>query len=138
MLSRLFEAPSLTRMLCQNRCIVGNKETGPVDKICENVSPYSESPTAEILRFSHSRSQNQVLQNILEELGKRLRKRMDANRTLREVRETLDRVGWSIASYSYAMFMVRQGVPLRTEDGLAFVRGGGSRLTNDFTNEAGP
>ncbi|KAK2003507.1 hypothetical protein LX36DRAFT_625053 [Colletotrichum falcatum] len=91
-------------------------EIGPVDDICENDFPDTESPTAELLRFSHSPSTAEVLQTVMDELGKKLRERTAAINALREARETLDGVVWTIAPYDYAMFMAGQEVPPEDEE----------------------
>ncbi|KAK1579801.1 uncharacterized protein LY79DRAFT_563477 [Colletotrichum navitas] len=131
--------PFFTRMLRQNGRIIGyvtddvaflnnnykpeipERDTragniGPVDDICENDFPDTESPTAELLRFSQSPSTVEVLQTVLDELGKKLRERKAAINALREARETLDGVVWTIAPYDYAMFMAGQDVPPEDEE----------------------
>ncbi|KAK1988091.1 zinc-finger of the MIZ type in Nse subunit-domain-containing protein [Colletotrichum cereale] len=87
-----------------------------VNDICENEVPDTESPTAELLRFSHAPSAVKVRQTVLDELGKKLRERTNAISALREAKETLDGVVWSIAPYDYAMFMVGQEVPPEDEE----------------------
>ncbi|KAK2041331.1 E3 SUMO-protein ligase nse2, partial [Colletotrichum somersetense] len=133
------EMPSFSRMLRQNGRIVGyvkddvaflnnnykpdipERDTragnvGPVDDICENDFPDTESPTAELLRFSHSLSTTEVFQTVLDELGKKLRERTAAIGALKEAIETLDGVVWTIAPYDYAMFMAGQEVPPEDEE----------------------
>ncbi|GJC96638.1 E3 SUMO-protein ligase nse2 [Colletotrichum higginsianum IMI 349063] len=91
-------------------------EPGPVDYIYSDALPATESPTSQLLRFHHSPSSIQVIQNMLEELGRKLSSRVTVANSLREAGKVLDGVIWSIAPYDYAMFMVGQEVPPEDEE----------------------